>query len=155
MPAPTKQMCHVYELAENLVFLSSSRTTVGIWIFNGFAQRAPADAGATDVGSLALRSLGESGAVLEHPRDWSEFNRRSKVILNSVGVSSFARLHRSARSVEVTRSERNVTVTPCESGGWSGPNRGFHEITNLAASLMDPSDTDLGNTVRASLDLCR
>lgn len=152
---PAEQHCSVYELAGDLVVLSDSRTKDGVLIFNGFAERVPVGADDSDLGASVLRALEASRSGVARPQDWAAFEREAKVSLNGVGVSSFLRLHRSARLVSVSRGLSDVTVTPHESGGARGSDRGFHEIGDFAESLVGGSDGDLGGKIRAAFERCR
>jgi hypothetical protein len=148
------QRAAVYERAGIVLAYAEHRTVDGFFIASEPYMSVP-ELAATQLGKAILEALKRSKAGVAVPAA-NEWPRLSGARLKAAGVTSEASFMRGARLVSVEAVEDAIQLVPHRNGGATGKERGFHPLTQSAASLVvGCSETTLGSLCLQALNQCQ
>jgi hypothetical protein len=104
------------------------------------------------LGEALQKALAAAGEGVPHPTDWKA---HLQPLLQCVKIRSWNALQKSAKMCDVEALTGELRITPSRNGGTSGPDKGYHPITDQIIVLpLGCSDEELGAAVVRALTYC-
>jgi hypothetical protein len=114
----------------------------------------PLDTPNPKLGEAVLYLMTECRRDAAPPASSDHLRRETLALYKPARVRSWAALQRTAKLVHVWLGADSLRVQPTRNGGHRGPDRGFHDLTELAEQLERfPQPAVLGASVRHALSL--
>jgi hypothetical protein len=145
-----KKSASVYNRTGFLYFLSSSQTTVDVWIENDSIIKLDEAAPENEKGEAILRSLSESIQGIPHPTTWP--NEDDNPFWKVAGASSWTTFVKGTLSVDIELENDRLTFSPYKN---KGAKEGFIPLTAKNISLhCDASPNEIGTALNEAFALC-
>lgn len=147
------QAAILYRLADRFVVLTSSGRVGYPWFATLPARRLGLDVNDAALAGAVRDLLRQSRCDAAPPADQQAHRRQ---VLATVGGSSWAELERGSAMCDIRRDETGIHILPSrnETRAARGPTRGFAHLPEREITVAaDASDEELGQAIRAALDM--
>ena len=142
----------VYVLKDRVLLHPWQKTTAGLGICSGPYAVVPLEVSAHHLGEVLLGTLVASGLTVPHPTIWEDITRPRLV---AAGVKSEKAFQTGTLSVTVNWLDDMLCFAPTRNGGASGPEKGFHPLSESSLSVAANAGAEvIGTTVRSAIELC-
>src|SRR5262245_57849166 len=142
----------IYVLKDRVLLHPWQKTTVGLGISSEPYTTLPADASNLRLGEALLAVLSASGQTVPHPQSWESV---AKPRLDAAGDKSEKAFHSNTKSVTVDWQDDSLHFEPTRNGGASGPDKGFHPLSNSRVTVAAGMGAEaIGSAVKSALRGC-
>jgi hypothetical protein len=155
MTARTRN-AHLYVFPDFVVLIPVNTSVDGVGLEADPIARLGTLEASAETGAALRNALGHSRRGVPHPTDWKLVASEVRARNRAAGIKSAKHLHESAKLVVVRETDLAFEVTPCRNGGSTGPDRGYHDLTDATLTLdRIASDEELGRAIARAAAICR